>query len=92
MNYSNKKKANLIGLKVIIEIYTTVCHKECWIQTDSMVCQNILSFIDFYMLFMLLIYSIFVTYSCIYFNDCFYIQIETLRLIKKLFNLISKLF
>lgn len=60
--------------------------------TDTMVCQNLLSFIDFYMLYMLLIYSIFVTYSCIYFNDCFYIQIKTLRLIKKLLNLISKLF
>lgn len=60
--------------------------------TDSMVCQNLLYFIDFYMLYMLLIYSIIVSYSCIYFNDCFYIQIETLRLIKKLFNLISKLF
>lgn len=60
--------------------------------TDSTFCQNLLYFIDFYMLYMLLIYSIFVTYSCIYFIDCFYIQIETLRLIKKLFNLISKLF
>lgn len=60
--------------------------------TDTMVCQNLLSFIDFYMFYMLLIYSIFVTNSCFYFNDCFYIQIETLRLTKKLFNLISKLF
>lgn len=78
--------AKLIGLKVITELYTTVCHKKCWIHTiilyeiynikdmtmtDSMVCQNLLSFIDFYMLYMLLVYSIFVTYSCIYFNDCF---------------------
>lgn len=64
--------------------------------TGSMVCLNLLPFIDLYALYVINILNICDIYcSCIYFNDCFYIQIEsrlTLRLIKKLFNLISKLF